>query len=137
MTQEIKFRGKRLDTGEWIYGSYVYEPYGPNTISDWNNVTYSRYEVDEHTVGQLIGRCRGSSDIYVGDWVRTDYNLAAGFSQKPVHTGVVEYSSLYACYGIRNGVLFQPISELTVNKWKIEPIGNVHDHDHPELPELK
>lgn len=26
MVREIKFRGKRIDTGEWVYGYYIKEP---------------------------------------------------------------------------------------------------------------
>lgn len=55
MPREIKFRGRRKDNKEWVYGFYIHDT---NTGVDmhmiWNND--SMYSVDPETVGQYTGR---------------------------------------------------------------------------------
>lgn len=67
----IKFRGKHIVTGEWLYGSH-FDDGGeqyilPNNILDIDEYE-DKYEVDPATVGQYIGRkdCDGKP-IYEGD----------------------------------------------------------------------
>jgi len=62
MEREIKFRGKRIDNGEWIEGYYfqipqlsLYEIYtGKLDITTGTPIKES-YEVDPKSVGQYIG----------------------------------------------------------------------------------
>lgn len=58
--RKIKYRGKSIQTGEWVYGY----PYGKNAIialdSEYTNTSLgtlitSIYEVNPSTVGQLTG----------------------------------------------------------------------------------
>ena len=61
--REIKFRGKRLDNGAWMYGSLVILN-GRHFIFD----NADRHEVDPETIGQWTGLCdREKTKVYEGD----------------------------------------------------------------------
>ena len=65
MKREIKFRGKRIDNGEWVYGHYatskilLLEEIDHIIIVDG----YTAVSVDPETVGQYTGQ----ADFYAGD----------------------------------------------------------------------
>lgn len=77
--RQIKFRAKRIDNGEWVYGHYV-EQSGYHYIIEQNNVIETTadartvlaripfYVIDESTLGQFAGRCdKKGKAIYDGD----------------------------------------------------------------------
>ena len=67
---EVLFRGKRIDTGEWVYGFYFYD-IGHSIKERPSSVSTHTYLVDPNTVGQFVG-LRDSSGvrIFEGDVIR-------------------------------------------------------------------
>lgn len=130
MDREIKFRGKRVDNGEWVYGSlicyrdecYIAEfqsiCFDASNNDIWVSIPSSKSLVDPSTVGQYTGlHDKDGKEIYEGD---------IGWDGQNECYGVVEFSDGNFSYVWEN--ICTDLFEVAKD---IDFIGNIHDN--PEL----
>lgn len=132
--REIKFKGKRIDNDEWIYGDLVLS-YGRAWIKNRADKTtnplcmntgkktadFNMVETNSETIGQYTGlKDKNGKEIYEGDILdRKGKKCIVVFHESEFSLKVDDNQY------IQHGLL--------VDIWKdyIEVIGNIHDN--PEL----
>lgn len=141
MKREIKFRGKRVDNGQWAYGDLSVEYDGTTIISYWASVllepennysemTSCSFEVVPETVGQYINRKdKDGKDIYESDIVDVVDGADGLINEMKAGRYKVVYSQVDCAFILeqldgKNGIAFDECMLLTV-------VGNIHDN--PEL----
>ena len=144
MTRTIKFRGKRIDNGEWVYGDLVrhYEnqrryialdqmAYTYNTCGIDRLVSERYYEVDPNTVGQYTGvNDTNDNEIYEGDIVNNIEDDCIGvvtFGRLPYGFHQVYYIDWKG----KNGQWLR--KDLYFWRTKIEVIGNIYDSQEDNI----
>ena len=137
--REIKFRGKRLDNGEWLYGNLVElrNPFNPNDASACfimpKEVNIAAPDsiaeqdvVDPDTVGQFTGLLdKNGKEIYEGDIISERLKGHRKY-QDAYQVVFVDYqwcgkNGYGSCTSLS---LFEEFHDIKV-------IGNIHDN--PEL----
>lgn len=74
--QTIKFRGRDIKTGEYVYGDYIHR--GPEAGRPGIIDNYDFYnEVEPQSVVQRITSDKNYNGIYDGDEISIDYDAAA------------------------------------------------------------
>jgi uncharacterized phage protein (TIGR01671 family) len=123
--REYKFRGKRIDNGEWVYG-YVYKDalIGCNILQ--TKPCLAAIMVDPSTAGQYTGlKDKNGREIYEGDIV--EYKDFSGglylFREQPKTKGIIKINNLL------KGIYLKGMGTFESNKAEI--IGNIYDN--PEL----
>lgn len=119
MNREIKFRGKRIDNGEWVYGDLlqpteicdIYE------IANCESIDGTRYEVIPESIGQFTGLYdKNGKEIYEGDIITNgDKNIKY----------IVEW-----CDTGLKARQYNNRSYIGLKYWKdvLEVIGNIYDN---------
>ena len=125
--ENIKFRGKSIKTGEWLYGDLVRDVEGtfaivpPFEIS-MNNY-YGNYEVDKETIGQLVSKIRKSNgdtcEVYSHDIVKlTAYDGETQYV-------IVDNSGFVESKFLEFRTLIHFVDDFDV-EWEV--VGNIYDN---------
>lgn len=132
--REILFRGKRADTGEWVYGNLIRYLNGQNAILELGGLRI--FSIIPFTVGQFTGHTdRNGVKMFEGDIIdmtREEWD-AAGPAGHNSPICAVEFDKFtggfnpFANYDCDCGVY--------INAGGCEVIGN--RWDNPELLEVK
>lgn len=121
----IIFRGKRLDNGEWVYGSLVTFN-GFHVIVDHHTPNGDEVRVIANTVGQYTGlQDKNGKEIWEGDIVMAETNDEDHpMSELPF---VIVFSDGAFCIAEDEESPWAPIDTFM----DMEVIGNIHDN--PDL----
>ena len=124
--RENKFRGKRVDNGEWVYGWYVYDENNEiHTIhnSEFNIVGLSSRgtEVIPSTVDQYTGlQDKNRKDIYEGDKIKDNVGRMWSISYRDnLATFIFNWN------GRKDS--WQNYMQFISEQKPFEIIGNIHD----------
>lgn len=120
MNRTIKFRGKRIDNGQWVYGFLAEDYY----INDVNSVDFPSIEIASETVGQFTGLfAEDGHEIYENDLVVCD-----GILCEIVYS---EYIGSFVLLGVSSQCLgYEGIRKMQ-DMFGFSYKGNIHDN--PEL----
>ena len=123
----IKFRGKNIETGEWVYGFYTQGGYiREDGTTKVRHIIHSDilYDVEENTIGQYTGlQDKNGVEIYEGD-------ILAKRNERDKYVIVWnEYYSQFQGMWRKNPLTAVNIYSMISLGYKV--IGNIHDN--PEL----
>ena len=128
--REIRFRGKRIDNEEWVYGMLcrtfdkedcITNGYGIQVYDDWE---MECYPVIPATVGQFAG-----SQAHEGDVVKFKYCNS-------IYIGKVVFNEKTCGFEIWHKTVVGAYGEKATHKMnfaqpdEIEVIGNIHERPH-------
>lgn len=132
MNREILFRGKSVETNEWVYGAYILEKYS-NTpyicyfeYSSFLNI--KQVEVIPETVGEFTGMTdKNGTKIFEGDIVRTQpfYDRPYSTTRKEKQfLGIVEH---HICTFKGNNVFPEQKYD---SFWRVDIIEDTGKYNH-------
>jgi uncharacterized phage protein (TIGR01671 family) len=135
--REIKFRGRRVDNGKWVYGLPKYGSGGNiNYICGWfgeqESPLYDEIEVSPNTVGQFT-ECKDKNkiEIYEGDLITMPviYKTPEGGDHK-----IWEVVFIYSAWHLKDENRppsrdeYSLYQELECYEGDIKKIGNIYEN---------
>jgi len=122
--REVKFRGKQIDNGVWVYGYLIGDDVIVGNIVEFNDEYFNTsfwYKVRPETVGQYTGlEDRNCKEIYESDV------MDIGTRAK-----VIEWHDLSAQWAVKNPKTGIGQLDMNADLHEYEVIGNLFDN--PEL----
>lgn len=137
--REIKFRGKEIKTGEWVYGFYRKSIINPGTEKETvRHIIHADflYDVVPETVGQYTGlKDKNGKEIYEGDVLKScsilhcvEYKEDEG-----AFVGRFNLGADLPVVTIRQSDEYTSISQWWINKFEKEVVGNIFDNSEMTL----
>jgi uncharacterized phage protein (TIGR01671 family) len=148
MSREIKFRGRRIDNSQWVYGQYFVAPLtdensGTTLDAGWYFLSGETrhcivqdgvsFVIDEKTLGQYTGlKDMKDVEIYEGDILQLYGDFDDGFA--PYHKATVTFHE--GCFCIDDPLEYGGYV-VPVSRWvddhsgemnEIEVIGNIYEN---------
>lgn len=134
MKRENKFRAKKINSNDWVYGNLL-ERFGMTLIHYVKNGLVVYEEVYKDTIGQFINeKDENGIDIYEDDYIKIhkdDKYKGGGFGRTPEKIPI--YRNYKVKYNQKNiGFEYECLGktprhlETGTNKKKI--VGNIHDN---------
>ena len=129
----IKFRGKTIINGQWVYGDLHTHDCIEISVHDAYRAE-SYYPVYPNTVGQFTELVdKNGQEIYEGDILKyTRHNYKSGVHQKIEEIYIVFWKKSFYCHTeFDNGGGAGGLLDFEAKKNEIEVVGN--RYDNPEL----